>query len=55
MYRYTFYYLKNNVNIIFAVKHCKRPKQTKVYKHLVKLLDRDKVDGIGYTLNTINY
>ncbi len=55
MIRTTFYYKKNNVNFIFAVKHCKRPAQTKVYKHLIKLLDNDKVDAIGYTTNTINY
>ena len=55
MIRCTFYYTKDNVNFIFAVKHCKRPKQTKVYKHLIKLLDNDKVDAIGYTNGVINY
>lgn len=55
MIRTTFYYEKNNVNFIFAVKHCKRPKQTKVYKHLVKLLDNRKVEAIGFTPNTLNY
>ena len=55
MNRTTFYYTIENVNYIFAVKHCKRPKQTNVYKHLVKLLNNDKVTSIGYTLRTLNY
>ena len=55
MKRTTFYYTINNVNYIFAVKHCIRPKQTKVYKHLIKLLDKNKVNSIGYKLGTINY
>ena len=55
MKRTTFYYTINNVNYIFAVKHCIRPKQTKVYKHLIKLLNKNKVNSIGYKLGTINY
>ena len=55
MNRTTFYYTIENVNYIFAVKHCKRPKQTKVYKHLVKLLNNDKVTSIGYTIGILNY
>ena len=55
MIRTTFYYTIENVNYIFAVKHCKRPMQTKVYKHLIKLLDNDKVSSIGYSLETLNY
>ena len=55
MIRTTFYYTIDDVNYIFAVKHCKRPKQTKVYKHLIKLLDKNKVEAIGYSLGTINY
>jgi hypothetical protein len=54
MIRTTFYYKKNNVNFIFAVKNCKRPAQTKVYKNLVKLLDNDKVEAIGYSNETID-
>ncbi len=55
MKRTTFYYTIDNVNYLFAVKHCIRPKQTKVYKHLIKLLDKNKVEAIGYSLGTINY
>ena len=55
MTRTSFYYTINNVNYLFAVKHCIKPKQTKVYKHLIKLLDNNKVQSIGYKLGTINY
>jgi len=55
MLRTTFYYTIDDVNYIFAVKHCKRPKQTKVYKHLIELLDKNKVQSIGYKLGAINY
>jgi hypothetical protein len=55
MKRTTFYYTINNVNYIFAVKHCIRPKQTKVYKDLKILLGIYEVEAIGYTLGTINY
>lgn len=51
----TFYYTIDDVNYLFAVKHCIRPKQTKVYKHLIKLLDKNKVQSIGYKLGTVNY
>ncbi len=33
MIRTTFYYTIDDVNYIFAVKHCIRPKQTKVYNN----------------------
>jgi len=55
MNRCTFYYTKNNVNYIFAVKHCIRPAQTKVYKQLMNLFNRDKIDCYGFTFGTINY
>jgi len=55
MKRTTFYYTIDNVKYIFAIKHCKRPIQTKVYKDLIKLLDKNKVQSIGYKLGTINY
>jgi hypothetical protein len=55
MTRTSFYYTIDNVNYLFAVKHCLRPKQTKIYKHLIKLLDKNKVESIGYKLGTINY
>jgi len=55
MKRTTFYYTIDDVNYIFAVKHCIKPEQTKVYKHLIKLLDKNKVQSIGYKLGTINY
>ena len=55
MLRTTFYYTIKDVNYLFAVKHCIKPEQTKVYKHLIKLLDTNKVEAIGYSLGTINY
>ena len=55
MIRTSFYYTIDNVNYIFAVKHCLKPRQTKVYKHLIKLLDKNKVESIGYKIGTINY
>jgi len=55
MIRTTFYYTIDDVNYIFAVKHCKRPKQTKVYKDLKILLGIYEVQAIGYKLGTINY
>ncbi len=55
MTRTSFYYTIDNVNYLFAVKHCLKPKQTKVYKHLIKLLDKNKVESIGYKIGTINY
>jgi len=55
MLRITFYYTIDNVKYIFAVKHCKRPAQTKVYKDLIKLLGIYEVEAIGYTSETINY
>ncbi len=53
MTRTTFYYTIENVKYIFAVKHCKKPEQTKVYKNLIKLLDDDKITSIGYSLETL--
>jgi len=53
MTRFTFYYTIDSVQYIFAVKHCKKPEQTKVYKHLIKLLDEEKVTSIGYSLETL--
>ena len=55
MIRTTFYYTLDNVNYIFGVKHCKKPKQTKAYKKLFKLLDAQKVNSIGYVLGCIEY
>ena len=55
MIRTTFHYTIDNVNYLFAIKHCSKPKQTKVYKHLMKLLDKNKVQAIGYKLGTLNY
>jgi len=53
MTRFTFYYTIDSVKYIFAVKHCKKPGQTKVYKNLIKLLDDDKITSIGYSLETL--
>ena len=55
MIRTTFYYKKNNVIIIYAVKHCIRPQATKAYKNLVKLLHNNKVDAIGYNIGEKKY
>lgn len=55
MTRCTFYYTKNNVNYIFAVKHCIKPKKTKVYKHLINLFNSQKIDSYGFTFDTIDY
>jgi len=51
MIRYNFYYQikEHGAKEIFAVKHCVRPKATKVYKHLIKLLEKNKVYLIGYS------
>ena len=50
MIRHNFYYQieENGVKELFAVKHCIRPASTKVYKHLLKLLEKNKVYLIGY-------
>ena len=63
MIRTRFYYIIDDVIYLFAVKHCIRPKQTKVYKHLIKLLDKNKVQVVAYCnkksvcikLVTLNY
>ena len=51
MIRHNFYYQikENGAKEIFAVKHCIRPTATKVYKHLLKLLEKNKVYSIGYS------
>tara|TARA_R110001592_G_scaffold355648_1_gene656520 strand:+ start:1275 stop:1466 length:192 start_codon:yes stop_codon:yes gene_type:complete len=51
MTRYNFYYQikEHDVKELFAVKHCIRPAATKVYKHLLKLLEKNKVYSIGYS------
>jgi hypothetical protein len=56
MIRYNFYYQikEHEAKEIFAVKHCVRPKATKVYKHLIKLLEKNKVYSIGYNTTQNN-
>lgn len=51
MIRYNFHYQikEHGAKEIFAVKHCIRPAATKVYKHLLKLLEKNKVFSIGYS------
>ena len=51
MIRYNFYYQikKEEAKELFAVKHCIKPAATKVYKHLLKLLEKNKVYSIGYS------
>ena len=43
MYKHIFkaQYKNNNYETLIAVKFCRYPKKTKVYKTLVNLLDRD--------------
>ena len=56
MIRYNFYYQikEHGAKEIFAVKHCVRPKATKVYKHLIKLLEKKKVYSIEYNTTQNN-
>ena len=51
MIRYNFYYQikEHDAKELFAVKHCIRPAATKVYKHLINLLEKNKVYSIGYS------
>ena len=57
MIRYSFYYQikEQGAKEIFAVKHCIRPASTQVYKHLKKLLEKNKVYSIGYNTKQIKY
>jgi len=56
MWRYRFYYqykLDDDTQITYAVKHCKRPRATKVYKHLERLFHSGEVAVFGYDIEII--
>jgi hypothetical protein len=50
MNRIRFYYETKNSpsQITYAIKDCKRPRQTAAYKNLMLMLDLEHVRGIGY-------
>ena len=51
MWRYKFYYQvksEDDVQIIYAVKHCKRPKATKPYKNLERMFNSGLIAVYGY-------
>tara|TARA_X000001382_G_scaffold128442_1_gene118149 strand:+ start:1052 stop:1225 length:174 start_codon:yes stop_codon:yes gene_type:complete len=57
MYRTIFYYKEkeDSVRKILGVKHCIRPRATKMYKYLQKKQDQDKYHTIGWSREEINY
>ena len=54
MYRYIFYTQESldAPRMIRAVKHCKRPRATKIYKHLERMFHSGEVGVFGYTIET---
>ena len=51
MFRTTFYYKledKYSVKHIYAIKHCKRPTRTKVFKELETKLNKGEISAYGY-------
>jgi hypothetical protein len=51
MFRTTFYYQLDDTystEYIYAIKHCKRPASTKVYKELKRKLDKGEISAYGY-------
>jgi len=54
MYRYVFYTQEtvDGYRRIHAIKHCKRPKATKVYKHLEYLFNSGEVAVYGYGIES---
>ena len=50
MYRHVFYTQssEHGPKKIWAIKHCKRPKATKVYKYMRRLFDSGEVAVYGY-------
>jgi len=54
MYRYVFYTQEtvDGYRRIHAIKHCKRPKATKVYKHLEYLFNSGEVAVYGYEIES---
>ena len=57
MYRTTFYYQEkeNSARKILGVKHCIRPRATKMYKYLQKKQNEDKFHTIGWMRETVEY
>ena len=53
MLRTIFYYTIDNVNYTFAIKHCKTPEKTNIYKQLTELLNKNEVSSIGYKLGEL--
>jgi hypothetical protein len=54
MYRTTFFLKREDEyspEIIYAIKHCNRPTSTKVYKNLVRMLDRGEIAAYGWKRN----
>ena len=54
MYRTTFYYKlddKYSVKHIYAIKHCKRPARTKVFKELETKLNKGEISAYGYIVD----
>ena len=54
MFRTTFYYKledKYSVKHIYAIKHCKRPTRTKVFKELETKLNKGEISAYGYYKN----
>jgi len=54
MYRYVFYTQssEHGPRKIWAIKHCKRPTATKVYKYMRFLFDSGEVAVYGYDIET---
>ena len=54
MYRYIFY-TQDSIDgwrKIHAIKHCKRPRATKVYKHMEHLFHSGQVAVFGYSIES---
>ena len=47
MYLHRFKAIDKKGNVLYNYsKFCTRPKATKIYKHLIDLLDKDKIDRV---------
>ena len=54
MYRTTFFLRREDEyspEIIYAVKHCKRPAATKAYKNLINMFNSGEIAGYGWKRN----
>jgi len=55
MWRYRFYYqykLDDDTRITYAVKHCKRPRATKLYKSLENMFNMGLIQVYGYDIES---